>query len=53
MVEEVKVDCFWLVVEVFGIFNVYNNWIFVLGLLEDVELKLMYVGEGMLWIDMN
>ena len=31
----------------------YNNWIFATGLPDNVELKLLYAGQGTFWTDMN
>ncbi len=53
MVEEAKADRFRLAVEAFGTPAAYNNWIFATGLPDDVDLKLLYAGQGTLWTDMN
>ena len=53
MVEEARADRFRLAVEAFGTPEAYNNWIFATGLPEDVELKLLYAGEGTLWTDLK
>lgn len=52
-VEEATADRFRLAVEAFGTADAYNNWIFATGLPDDVELKLLYAGEGTLWTDMD
>ncbi|MDA7977252.1 MAG: SPFH domain-containing protein [Pirellulales bacterium] len=44
---------FQLAVEAFGSPAAYNNWIFATGLPDDVDLKLLYAGEGTLWTDMK
>lgn len=53
LVEEARAGRFKLAVEAFGTPSAYNNWIFATGLPEDVDLKLLYAGEGTLWTDMN
>ena len=51
--EEAKSDRFRLAVEAFGTPQAYNNWYFATNLPDDVELKLLYAGEGTLWTDMD
>jgi len=51
--EEAKSDRFRLAVQAFGTPQAYNNWIFATGLPENVDLKLLYAGQGTLWTDMN
>ena len=53
MVEEATSDRFRLAVEAFGTPSAYNNWIFATGLPEDIELKLLYAGQGTLWTDLK
>ena len=53
MIEEARSDRFRLAVEAFGSPEAYNNWIFATGLPEDVDLQLLYAGEGTLWTDMK
>ena len=53
MVEEATAGRFKLAVEAFGTPTAYNHWIFATGLPEDVDLKLIYAGEGTLWTDMQ
>ena len=53
MVEEATADRFRLAVQAFGTPQAYNNWIFASNLPEEVELKLLYAGQGTLWTDMN
>lgn len=53
MVEEATADRFRLAVQAFGTPQAYNNWIFASGLPDDVELQLLYAGQGTLWTDMN
>jgi hypothetical protein len=53
MVEEATADRFRLAVQAFGTPQAYNNWVFATGLPEDIELNLIYAGQGTLWTDMN
>ncbi len=53
LIEEAKADRFRLAVEAFGTPEAYNNWIFATGLPTDVDLKLLYAGEGTLWTNME
>jgi regulator of protease activity HflC (stomatin/prohibitin superfamily) len=53
LVEEATADRFRLAVEAFGTPAAYNNWVFATGLPDDVDLKLLYAGEGTLWTDMQ
>ena len=53
MVEEAKSDRFRLAVEAFGTPQAYNSWYFATNLPDNVELKLLYAGQGTLWTDMN
>ena len=53
LIEEAKSDRFRLAVQAFGTPQAYNNWIFATGMPDDVELKLLYAGQGTLWTDMN
>ena len=53
MVEEAKSDRFRLAVEAFGSAQAYNDWIFAENLPNNVDLKLLYAGEGTLWTDMK
>lgn len=53
MVEEARSDLFRLAVEAFGSAKAYNDWVFATGLPDDVELQLLYAGEGTLWTDMK
>ena len=53
LVETAKADRFRLAVEAFGSARAYNDWVFATGLPDDVDLKLLYAGEGTLWTDMQ
>lgn len=53
LVEEAKSDRFRLAVEAFGSAEAYNDWTFAENLPPDVDLNLLYAGEGTLWTDMQ
>ncbi len=53
LLEEAKSDRFRLAVEAFGTPQAYNSWIFASGLPKDIELQLLYAGQGTLWTDMG
>ena len=50
---EAKADKFRLAVQAFGSGEAYNQWVFATGLPEDIELKLLYAGEGTFWTDLK
>ena len=51
--EEAKAEKFKLAVEAFGSGQAYNQWVFAQGLPEDIELNLIYSGEGTFWTDLK
>lgn len=51
--EEAKSDKFKLAVEAFGGGQAYNQWVFAQGLPEDLELNLLYAGDGTFWTDLK
>lgn len=53
IIEKAKANRFKLAVAAFGTATAYNNWIFATTLPDDLELKLLYAGEGTLWTDLN
>jgi hypothetical protein len=53
MIEESTADRFRLAVEAFGTPQAYNNWTFASSLPDDVDLQLLYAGEGTLWTDVS
>lgn len=53
LMAEAQAGRFKLAVDAFGTASAYNNWTFATGLPDDIELKLMYAGEGTLWTDME
>lgn len=53
MSEEAKADKFGLAVSAFGSGKAYNNWVFAQGLPEDIQLDMLYAGEGTFWTDLK
>ena len=53
MLEEAKADKFRLAVAAFGSGEAYNQWVFASGLPEDIQLRLLYAGEGTFWTDLK
>ena len=51
--EEAKAEKFQLAVEAFGTGQAYNQWVFAQGLPADIELNLIYSGEGTFWTDLK
>jgi len=51
--EEAKAGKFQLAVQAFGSGQAYNQWVFAQGLPEDIELNLIYSGEGTFWTDLK
>lgn len=53
LAEQAKANKFQLAVEAFGSGQAYNQWVFAQGLPEDIELNLVYAGEGTFWTDLK
>lgn len=53
MSEEAKADKFGLAVSAFGSGKAYNNWVFAQGLPDDIQLDMLYAGEGTFWTDLK
>jgi hypothetical protein len=51
--EEAKSEKFKLAIEAFGSGQAYNQWVFAQGLPKDIELNLIYSGEGTFWTDLK
>lgn len=51
--EEAKAEKFQLAVEAFGSGQAYNQWVFAQGLPADIDLHLIYSGEGTFWTDLK
>ena len=50
---EAKSELFTLAVAAFGSGSAYNQWTFATGLPEDVQLDMLYAGEGTFWTDLK
>lgn len=53
MQQEATAEKFGLAVEAFGSGSAYTKWAFAENLPEDIDLKLLYAGEGTLWTDLK
>lgn len=53
LIAEAKSDKFRLAVEAFGTGDAYNLWVFATNLPEDIQLRLLYAGEGTFWTDLK
>ncbi len=53
MEQEATAEKFGLAVEAFGSGSAYTKWAFAENLPEDIDLKLLYAGEGTLWTDLK
>ncbi len=53
LLEEAKAQKFSLAVSAFGTGEAYNQWVFASNLPEDIELNLLYAGEGTFWTDLK
>lgn len=53
LVEQARAGRFKLAVEAFGTPKAYNTWVFASGLPDDIDLRLLYAGQGTLWTDMK
>jgi SPFH domain/Band 7 family protein len=53
MAEEANADKFRLAVEAFQSPAAYNQWVFASELPEDIQLDLLYAGEGTFWTDLK
>lgn len=53
LVEEAKANRFKLAVEAFGSPQAYSNWTFANNLPNDIDLKMLYAGNGTLWTDIR
>lgn len=50
---EAKSELFQLAVAAFGSGDAYNHWVFASGLPEDIQLDMVYAGEGTFWTDLK
>lgn len=53
LMEEAKAGRFKLAVAAFGSGDAFNQWVFASGLPEDIQLQMLYAGEGTFWTDLK
>ncbi|MEX0728563.1 MAG: SPFH domain-containing protein [Planctomycetaceae bacterium] len=53
LMQEAKSQKFQLAVEAFGSGEAYNQWVFASGLPDDIQLNLLYAGQGTFWTDLK
>lgn len=53
LVEESRAGRFRLAVEAFGSGEAFNQWVFASGLPDDIQLDMLYAGEGTFWTDLK
>ncbi len=53
MSQEAKAQKFQLAVEAFGDGGAYTKWQFAQGLPDNIDLRMLYAGEGTLWTDLK
>lgn len=53
MIQESRSQKFELAVAAFGSGQAYNQWVFAEGLPDDIELKMLYAGEGTFWTELK
>lgn len=53
LLEQAKAGKFKLAVAAFGSGEAYNQWVFASGLPENIQLNLLYAGQGTFWTDLK
>jgi regulator of protease activity HflC (stomatin/prohibitin superfamily) len=53
LMEAAKANRFKLAVAAFGSGDAFNQWVFATGLPDDIQLQLLYAGEGTFWTDLK
>lgn len=53
LMEQAKANRFKLAVAAFGSGEAFNQWVFASGLPEDIQLQMLYAGEGTFWTDLK
>lgn len=53
LMEEAKAGRFKLAVSAFGSGPAFNQWVFASGLPDDIQLQMLYAGEGTFWTDLK
>jgi regulator of protease activity HflC (stomatin/prohibitin superfamily) len=51
--EEARAGRFPLAIAAFGSGTAFNQWVFASGLPEDIQLQMLYAGEGTFWTDLK
>jgi len=53
LMEEARANRFKLAVGAFGSGEAFNQWVFATGLPDDIQLQMLYAGEGTFWTDLK
>ncbi len=53
LLEQARAQKLQLAVSAFGAPESYNQWVFATGLPEDLQLHLLYAGDGTFWTDLK
>ena len=53
LMEEARANRFKLAVGAFGSGAAFNQWVFASGLPDDIQLQMLYAGEGTFWTDLK
>jgi regulator of protease activity HflC (stomatin/prohibitin superfamily) len=53
LMEEARAGRFKLAVGAFGSGEAFNQWVFASGLPDDIQLQLLYAGDGTFWTDLK
>ncbi|MGQ0636064.1 MAG: SPFH domain-containing protein [Planctomycetaceae bacterium] len=53
LMEQAQANRFKLAVGAFGSGDAFNQWVFASGLPDDIQLNLLYAGEGTFWTDLK
>jgi regulator of protease activity HflC (stomatin/prohibitin superfamily) len=53
LMEEARANRFKLAVGAFGSGEAFNQWVFASGLPDDIQLQMLYAGEGTFWTDLK
>ncbi len=53
LMEEARANRFKLAVGAFGSGQAFNQWVFASGLPDDIQLQMLYAGEGTFWTDLK
>lgn len=53
LMQEARANRFKLAVAAFGSGEAFNQWVFATGLPDDIQLQMLYAGEGTFWTDLK